>query len=294
MSDSHTTGRYTIIAALITGILSIIATVLPTYLSKSDPPAPLTSGITSIPASSIDAPPITPPLTPTNLPPVEHSPVSHDPESSLAIKRDTINLNSETEITKTEAPKKAKHPEPKEPIKEAVQPNNEETIIKITPPTKRAVNLFNRKFTGNLAIVDLKDEDGISLLLNDLLSEEQHTVTTSFFQSEFNKKFKSTFWENSTELVDQFGLPNSLKCICIIKEGVSYQQKERFNEPFSVAKGTVTLKLLNTDNSAVSTVKITAGGSGADDARAYESFQENFITEFKNKNYLQKFESCKN
>ncbi len=286
MSDSHTTGKYTIIAALITGILSIIATVLPTYLSKPGPSSPNNPTQTTVPTSQKDEPP----LTAVHSPPV-HSPVSPNNENILATKEISRSIDPvETEIAQVEKPKNVKPPE----SKNTVPTNTEKKKIKRNQPTKKAINLFNKNFTGNLAIVDLENEDGISLLLDELLSENKHQVTTSFFQSDFNEKYKNSFWEKSTELIDEFKLPNTLNCICIIKEKITYQEKERFNEPFSVAKGNVTIKILNTDNSSAKTVRITAGGSGADEARAYVSFQENFITQLKSKNHLQKFESCKN
>ncbi len=204
-------------------------------------------------------------------------------------KVDTTNIQSTIPNPNEQVEKKdAYQSKPKgnqERKKESIQlPRNSENTSK---------KLFNGKFKGTLAIVDIESENGMSNILFDLLSKAQFKATTSFFRSEFFKVYKAKFWQHGTEVLEEISIPKNLKCVCIVKEGVKYETRERLGHEFTTAKGEVELKILSTISGEATTLKIPVGGSGADNRRAYESYQSNFIIEFTKNNYLQKFESCK-
>ncbi len=292
MSENpHIAGKYAIIAAIIAGILPLLGIYLESVISKPDPPLAEQGHTKSIPPHE-DAAPIVPapqgvdieempyPISEVDLP-VAKPIITHDPKKSSnpGVKPDNFKPN-------TAHPPAVKEPTADQPQK-SVPSEFQTNKVSISAA---APKLFNSNFPGNIAIVDIDKTQGTSLLVNELLTGANHQSTTSFFRSGFNK---NDFWTQGADRLERLSLPGSLKCVCMVKEQVNYEQKERFGEPFSVAKGFVDLKIFNINNGMTTTMKISVGGSGADDPRAYASFQNNFLLIFEDKNYLQKFETCK-
>ncbi len=182
-----------------------------------------------------------------------------------------------------------------QPQNEEIKLNNTNTQRNLMPeiPT---INLYNEKFKGSLALVDvdLIEDSRILESLYSLLSKESYQVTTSFFRSDFNTAYRSRLWEDGMEIMESISLPSNVKCLCLIKEKLVYQSTDTLGHIFFVAKGEVALKILNNVNGEVSKIVIPVGGPGADFRRAYESFLENFIKQFNMNDHLKKFEPCKN
>jgi len=183
------------------------------------------------------------------------------------------------------------------PSAEIVKKSDEVSQEQVNKPQvisiKTRHNLFNKKYTGNVAIVDVESKNVISNILNDVLTERQFETTTSFFRANFLETYRATFFQQGIEILEDMSMPENLKCVCLVKEYVKYDESERLGHGFTRAKGEVELKILNIVNGKTTTLKIPVGGSGAGDQIAYKSFQENFIKEFQKNNHIQKFELCK-
>ena len=180
------------------------------------------------------------------------------------------------------------------PVKPVPASNQKTERSSQTSSKEITASLFNQKFKGQLALVDLENKNGVSYALNEHLKKAQYTTTTSFFRPGFFEQYKTKVWQQGIDILEGLSLPDQFRCACLLKEQINYEVKERFGEEFTVAKGTVELKILNLLSGEATPLVIPVGGSGADERRAYESFQSNFITEFISNNYLQEFEPCKN
>lgn len=212
------------------------------------------------------------------------------------IKSPIINPNEQIEKEATYPPTIKQNPPTIKRNQSTIKLNQEgkEESVKLPIISKNIPEkLFNDKFKGTLAIVDIESKNGMSNILSDLLNDKKIKATTSFFRSDFFKRYRTIFWQKGIEVLDEISIPKNLRCICLVKENVKYETEERLGQEFTTVKGEVELKILRLVDEVETTLIIPVGGAGAGNRRAYESFQSNFIKEFGINSHLMKFESCK-
>lgn len=169
---------------------------------------------------------------------------------------------------------------PKTSIKE------EKAAVKVTP--------FNAGFSASVAIEGLSKDLGALYIIPKSLRTQGINSSTAFLKYGLSQNIKNQLWNNGLAFLEQYSPPPSLKCICLVKQSINYEERERQGYPFTVAKGNIELRIINLKSKkTLPPINFSVGGSGADNAYALTSFKENLETIFSN-NYLQEFESCKN
>lgn len=172
--------------------------------------------------------------------------------------------------------------------------NDERSYGKTIAPTKKKINTnyFNKKYSGDIAVIGLANKNGFSNELKAFLSNGNFKTTTSFFRSSFLQDYKVDIWDQGTDILESFKIQNNINCACLVKEQVEYREMEQAGGNM-VAEGNVDLQIININSGESTTISISTGGSGFDKADAYKNMQTNFSKELTLQNQLSKFKLCK-
>jgi hypothetical protein len=172
--------------------------------------------------------------------------------------------------------------------------NTKRSPTSFSTPTKKKIttNYFNKKYSGDIAVIGLENKNGFSNELKALLSKGNFKTTTSFFRSSFLQDYKTDIWDQGSDILESFKIQNKINCTCLVKEQIKYREMDRSGGNM-IAEGNIDLQLINLNSGESTTISIPIGGSGFDKAEAYKNMQTNFSKELTLQNQLSKFELCK-